>query len=81
VPKQYFENCCDYIAQSVYCFYDLIISPYILSSADSNFVYYELQVFVCCSYPKGFGDTWFIQTEVFVIFLSSSGNFLLVSLR
>jgi hypothetical protein len=48
VPKQYFENCCDYIAQSVYLFYDLIIFPYIrvLSSANLSFVYYGLQVSV-----------------------------------
>jgi len=61
--------------------YDLIISAYILSSEDSNFVYFELQVSVCCSYPKGVADPWFIQTEFFVIFLSSTGNFLFVSLR
>jgi len=61
--------------------YDLIISPDILSLADSNFVYYEFQVSVCSSYPKGVGDLWFIQTEVFVIFFSSTGNFLFVGLR
>ena len=54
---------------------------YILFSADSNFVNYELQVSVCCSYPKEVGDAWYIQIEVVVIFLSSTGNFLFVSLR